>query len=100
VPQSSVISPTLFTICIDEISYVIENTGTTPNIYADDISFYNTANEAHNLEDKLQHTMSAVENWAENGVSKSQPKKTVGIIFGKREANPIRIKLRNQNIKF
>lgn len=98
VPQGSCISPTLFTIYINDLP---SSPGIKTNLFADDTMFYATSMNKQHAAKKLQIQVDLALTWLRDWRISINPKKTVAILFGDKKATNLKpIKINGQDIKW
>jgi hypothetical protein len=78
VPQSSVLSPTLNNICVNDVP---QNQGVHSALFADDTCLYAADRKEGFIVGKLQRSLSSMEAWCERWNIKINEDKTQGIYF-------------------
>ena len=80
VPQGSVLSPTLFSIYINDIQSVIPK-GVNAALYADDLAIWTTEENIGTAKVRLQNALENLNMWTQDWIMKANAKKTTFTIF-------------------
>ena len=99
VPQGSVLSPTLFTVLINDIFDEVPNSVHT-SLYADDGALWVTAPTLPQALAHMQEALDAVERWTYKWGLALSPAKTQAIVFTNRRIVSPRLLLHNLEIPF
>uniref|UniRef100_A0A6A7FMS9 Pol-like protein n=1 Tax=Hirondellea gigas TaxID=1518452 RepID=A0A6A7FMS9_9CRUS len=99
-PQGSIISPTLFSIMINDI-FDSCPAGVHYSLYADDGAFWTSGASLLDCLTLLQDVLDSVQNWSGLWGLEVAPAKTKAIIFTrKRKYNPITLSICNNSIEY
>ena len=97
-PQGSVISPLLFLLMINDISKGVDDV--QMSLFADDSAIYLGHRNIKILQNKIQLSINAIQNWCNRNGFKISINKTTGVIFSKRnDLGQINIKIDKEKIK-
>lgn len=97
VPQGSVLSPTLFSIFINDVPIPRYES----SLFADDIAIWTTANTTKKIQKTLQDRLNEITKWARKWGVNFSPSKTQAIIFtNKLKVIPPKLLLNSVNINF
>ena len=100
VPQGSVLSPTLFTILINDL---FENlpTNVQSSLFADDGAIWTTSDNLNEATNNIQEALNAIVKWTDSWGLTLSENKTQAIIFTtKRYNNPILLTIKSTPIHF
>uniref|UniRef100_A0A2P2I0P6 RNA-directed DNA polymerase from mobile element jockey n=1 Tax=Hirondellea gigas TaxID=1518452 RepID=A0A2P2I0P6_9CRUS len=99
VPQGSVLSPTLFTILINDLFAQLPP-GVSHSLYADDGALWITGSSLPELTNTMQLALNIIENWSHTWGLQMAPTKTKAITFTRRNLQFPILKLNGENINF
>ena len=102
VPQGSVLSPTLFSVAINDILSSASIPRTLKySLYADDCAVWHSSRNAQFSAQQIQLALESVQQWALEWGFKFSIPKCIGIVFTrKRNVPPLNLTLDNQPIPF
>lgn len=100
VPQGAVLSPTLFSVFINDVPLNLKRSQSGSMLFADDLVFYQIYNKASvNLNNKINKHLASIESWLNKWRLKMAPQKCNYIVFSngvKDDSSLVKVKLYNQ----
>ena len=98
-PQGSVLSPTLFSIYINDVQKVISK-GVNAALYADDLALWATEEYIGTAKTRLQSTLDNLNEWTNDWIMKTNPQKTTYTVFTlSTKKQSLTLTLDGQNLK-
>ena len=99
-PQGSVISPILFSIIINDLPEIVQNSGMVISQFADDSGTWRMGSNLKDLTVRAQKGLDAIWNWSIEWGFKISRTKTVGMLFGNNPRQTLDVYLGGQKIIF
>ena len=88
VPQRSVLSCTLFSVTINNITSNLPR-DIQSSLYADDLMIYSTSNYLPSVERRLQHAINCIYTWASNHGFTISENKTIDVHYNRKRGNAL-----------
>ena len=99
VPQGGILSPTLFTIFVNDIQSILPK-GVQGALYADDMAMWTTEEHIGTAQIRLQEALDNITKWTEDWMMKMNPDKTTYTTFTlSTKKQPIRLYIEGNQLK-